>query len=140
MPFNLRGGRPKSMGQGIYWIQRHLADKRRRSTSRSSAERFNERFFRIDREFHRIYDVLAEENGKVTVVSGSKLDTALDEYSSLLAYINSDPCAATQGDLSKLATRAKRILTEIAKERGLPNEWSAEHKILMIDERSIDLS
>lgn len=140
MPFNLRGGRPKNMGQGIYWTQRHLADTRRRASSRSAAERFNERFFRIDREFHRIYDVLADKKGNVPVVSGSKLDIALDEYSSILAYINSDPYTATQGDLSKLATRAKRILTEIAKDRGLRHEWDAKEKILTIDTRSIDLS
>ena len=83
---------------------------------------------------------LADKKGNVPVVSGSKLDIALDEYSSILAYINSDPYAATQGDLSKLATRAKRILIEIAKDRGLRHEWDAKEKMLTIDARSIDLS
>ena len=28
MGFRLRGGTPKNMGQGIYWVQRNLADQR----------------------------------------------------------------------------------------------------------------
>lgn len=37
MGFRLMGGRPKSMDQGIYWVQRHRDDQKRNASAQASA-------------------------------------------------------------------------------------------------------
>lgn len=36
MGFGLKGGRPKNMKQGVYWVQRHRDDLRRRGSRRDA--------------------------------------------------------------------------------------------------------
>ena len=52
-------------------------------------------------------------------------------------YIDQNIDIVGQGDLSKLATRAKNLLVEIAKENKLDYEWFSGDKVLVFDGRPV---
>lgn len=128
------------MGQGIYWVQRERAQTRARSSSEQQAHRFNERYGRITRQFTSVFAPYAGETGTISVVVRSPLDSALDSYNELKAWIDANVDDAKMGDLSKLATAAKRILVEIAKREGWPYQWDAANKSLMVRGATVDFS
>ena len=110
MPFNLRGGRPKNMGQGIYWVQRYQSDNRRRAKSELAVLRFNNRYNRITSEFLSIFLPYAGPGGTIEVASGSRLAKALDSYNEMKTWIDRNIDRAGNAELSKLATAAKKFL------------------------------
>lgn len=88
MAFNLRGGRPKNMSQGAYWVQRHQADGRKRESAQASAARFDARYERITAQFVEVFRSFADEDGDVDVAIGSTLDAAMDDYNDLKTWID----------------------------------------------------
>lgn len=71
---------------------------------------------------------------------GSKLDQALDSYNELKTWIDANIDGAANAHLSKLATAAKRVLVEIAKNEGWAYAWDASSKMLTIKDRKLDFS
>lgn len=140
MPFNLRGGRPKNMGQGIYWVQRARDQSRRRASAFERIEAFNARYNRITRQLVSFMKNYGGPSGTVEVVAGSRLDQALDRYNDLKGHIDRNIDAATNGDLSKLATAAKVILVQIAKREGWQADWDVKNKRLVLKGSVYDFS
>jgi hypothetical protein len=140
MGFRLRGGRPKQMRQGIYWVQRARDQQRVRASSYERVVRFNERYNRITGSFLSVYRPHSGADLKVRVANGSRLSDALDRYNELKLWIDANVEHATQSDLSKLATAAKRILIEIAKREAWNWCWEAKAKKLTINNDVLDFS
>lgn len=140
MPFNLRGGRPKNMRQGIYWVQRERSRSRARVCGELQALRFNNRYHRITSQFLSIFQPYAGRKGTIEVRIGSKIDQALDGYNDLKTWIYANIDGATKSHLSKLATAAKGVLVEIAKNEGWAFAWDTSSKALMIKDRKLDFS
>ena len=102
--------------------------------------RFNERYGRITHNFLSVYGPYAGPDLTVSVTHGSRLSDAIDRYNELKVWIDFNIDSATHGDLSKLATAAKRILIEIAKRECWKHQWDASNKILTIKDSTLDFS
>jgi hypothetical protein len=140
MGFSLRGGRPKNMGQGIYWVQRHRDDLRRRQSANDRALDFNNRYNRILQGFSDVFLAYIGPKGTIEVTANSKLHKSLSRYNEINSLIEADIDSATQGDLSKLATAAKNTLIEIAKRENWHWEWDASIKSLVLNKAKLDFS
>ena len=140
MAFNLRGGRPKNMHQGTYWVQRARDSSRRRVTGELQVLRFNNRYSRITNQFAAVFQSYAGPGGTIEVIVGSRLNLSLDRFNDLKSWIDRNIDNATNADLSKLATSAKNVLIEIAKREGWEASWDATAKQLMLNGRGLDFS
>lgn len=73
MPFKLRAGRPKNMGQGIYWVQRERSRSRARVSGELQALRFNNRYHRITSQFLSVFQRYAAEEAPLRCASAPNL-------------------------------------------------------------------
>lgn len=143
MGFRLRGGRPKNMGQGVYWTQRHLADQRataranaRIEAANASTAAFNERYSRILRNVKTYFD----DAGEITVGAADRdrIAVASDTFSALQSAIASDIEGATKTDLNKLATAAKNLISLFGKAKGEAAKWDRSTMMLVMDGRGFE--
>lgn len=151
MGYRLRGGRPKNMGQGIYWVQRHLTDSRaearriiaeqRRIESHNDAvKKFNEKWHRIVRNHSQYYENL---EGIEITISTSKFDIINKKaklYNEISEYIGANIESATMGDLSKMATAARSNMMLLAKALGHQANYDAATKVANIEGIDYDFS
>ena len=100
MGFGLRGGRPKNMNQGIYWVQRHLADERRVARANEKAKQFNLRFNRITQNVNSFFDGRGQI--EVNPKSYERINRTMELYNLAREQINSNIEDATFRDLGKL--------------------------------------
>ena len=150
MGFRLRGGRPKNMGQGIYWVQRHLGDQRAAARADAAAQRrvalANQKAISFNERYHRIVDnvvsYFSANSGptEATPRQARALSAKIEEYNSLKTAIDQDIEAARATDLSRLATLARGIIRSCAKMRKQVCEYDAQDKLLTVDDHSFDFS
>ena len=151
MGYRLRGGRPKNMGQGIYWVQRHLADsraeerriiaeQRRIDSKNESVRKFNEKWRRILQNHSRYYEKVI---GIELTISMSKFDIInkkAEIYNDVRKYIGANIENATMGDLSKMATAARSNMMSLAKALGHEASYDAATKVATIEGVDYDFS
>ena len=151
MGFGLRGGRPKNMGQGIYWVQRHLADtratERRRVTEQrrvekhnDAATKFNEKWKRIKNNVSNYFDASANIEAKGSLATRDKIVEKINSFNELQSYINRNIESASFRDLSKLSTSGRTCMLVWAKARGQKAAYDADCKILTIEGVAYDFS
>lgn len=151
MGFRLRGGRPKNMGQGIYWVQRHLADsraaerrhaaeQRRVEKQNEAARKFNEKWHRISTNVSDYFENYAELEVKTSTSTRDKIVEKINIYNNLRQSINANVETATMGDLSKLATAGRACMLLCAKARGQMAVYDASDKTLNIEGVIYDFS
>jgi len=149
MPFNLRGGSPKSMKQGIYWVQRHQADQRRRSRgSRRSANpqptslglevsgNLTERYERILSHVKIMIDGL--EVGFSNEKEADKFRSAADKYQEIRKECDAEGLSA--GRLNRLQTAAKNLIVMTLSDVDVEISWLAKERLLIIDGNKLDFS
>jgi hypothetical protein len=139
MPFNLKGGRPKSMKQGTYWVQRHVADQKREAarqrriaTADAKAAAFNERYSRILQncmEYHLQHQGTQVET---TQKQFERLTEKINQYNELKSWIDGHIDAAKASDLNKLATLGRAIIVICAKTRKQAVYYDASEKKLTV--------
>ena len=151
MGYRLRGGRPKNMGQGIYWVQRHLADsraeerriiaeQRRIDSKNESVRKFNEKWRRILHNHSRYYENV---KGIELTISTSKfiiINKKAEIYNDISEYIGANIENATMGDLSKMATAARSNMMLLAKALGHQASYDAATKVATIEGVDYDFS
>jgi hypothetical protein len=151
MGFRLRGGSPKNMRQGIYWVQRHLADARaaerrhaaeqRRAEKRDDAARkFNEKWHRISSNVSDYFEKYADVEAKGSASTRDRIVEKINFYNNLKDSINAHIEAASMGDLSKLATAGRTCMLLCAKARGQMAAYNAGDKTLNIEGKIFDFS
>ncbi|WP_252258597.1 prefoldin domain-containing protein [Erythrobacter aurantius] len=151
MGFRLRGGRPKNMGQGIYWVQRHLADsraaerrrvaeQRRVEKQNEAARKFNEKWHRISSNVTGYFTKYADVDAKASEAKRDKIVEKINEYNNLKDFIQNNIESASMGDLSKLATAGRACVLLCAKARGQKAAYDAGSKILMVEGVAYDFS
>lgn len=142
MGFRLRGGTPKNMGQGIYWVQRYQADQKRMASAQRRADRanekataFNERFQRI---VHNVRDYHLAHQGQQMTATPKKFEAISEKISAfeeLKEWIDDNIDAAGQTHLSRLATLARSVISLCAKVRKQDVQYNGSTKILQIDKQ-----
>lgn len=151
MGFRLRGGTPKSMKQGIYWVQRHVADlkaaQRRREAERAREEKARETVAKLKKKLNRIientklyYSRHADLPITVTEAKHDKISEAVEEYNAMKDLLSKHIDRATMRDMTKFATIAKSVITMTAKARKQAVSYDAKTKILSIDGKNYDYS
>lgn len=151
MGFRLRGGRPKNMGQGIYWVQRHLADaraaERRRDAEQRRVERQDEKARAFNEKYHRVMRNVSDYFSKyasVDVVTSAnirdKIVEKIDHYNKLNSSMQISIEDSTMMDVSKLATAGRSAMIACAKARGQKAVYDAASKIVFIEGISYDFS
>jgi len=151
MGFRLRGGSPKNMRQGIYWVQRHLADTRAAERRHAAAQRrvdkqnevarkFNEKWQRISSNVSGYFTEYADLEAKVSESARDKIVDKINIYNSLRESIQNNIETASRGELSKLATAGKTCVLLCAKARGQQAAYDAGTKILVVEGVVYDFS
>ena len=151
MGFRLRGGRPKNMGQGIYWVQRHLADahaaERRRDAEQRRVERqdekaraFNEKYHRVTRNVSDYFSKYASVDVVTSANIRDKIVEKIDHYNKLNSSMQISIEDSTMMDVSKLATAGRSAMIACAKARGQKAVYDAASKIVFIEGISYDFS
>lgn len=151
MGFNLRGGRPKNMKQGIYWVQRHLADQKRVAAEERKIQKDRQRIAFIDEKFNRIKNNISTyfisikgSDGKISIETnernGEKLSNLFENYNSLMEYIEKDKYGLKLTAFTKLATNAKILVKFTSKLRGDKVSISDDKKILHVNGLNLDFS
>lgn len=152
MPFNLRGGRPKSMKQGIYWVQRHQADLQRtataakrdaaQATKKAKADAKNalliatyERLFGNVKSF---FDELPEFSASRD--QADAISAAQAEWEIQRASLVENPRSITMASLRKFGTAGKNLIVICAKPAGLDAKWLPASRHLRVGDQIIDFS
>jgi len=104
------GAGPKQMGNPVYWTRMELQNRRYAATTRAAAERFNERWKRLGRIQNMIAEDFVDEiiedlEGREAV----KLSSLIDDMQSWNREIDRNIDLAKNADLSKYATRIKKV-------------------------------
>jgi hypothetical protein len=143
MGFNLRGGRPKNMGQGNYWVQRHRDEQRRIASREIAAKKAAEKIHAFNEKWDRIYDnymtyMKSKINQKIeaTPAKFRSLQNKSIAAEELRSYINNNIDTATMRDLSKISTMYISIMKLMAKICNEKSEYISESKILIINGNS----
>lgn len=147
MTFRLRGGRPKNKGQGIYWVQRHVADQKAAARSAATAQRqadkqkekidaFVGRYERLFLNVKNFFD----EQGEIRVgeKDRDRIATAQERWEDLRQAIVDDPGSMTHADLSKFATAGKNLISVFAKAAGMHASWMPSLKQLRVGDKRLD--
>lgn len=151
MGFRLRGGRPKNMGQGIYWAQRHLADsraaerrhsaeQRRVEKQNEAAKKFNEKWHRISSNISGYFTMYADLDVKTSAAKRDKIVEKINLYNELRELIQSNIQSASMGDLSKLSTAGRACVLLCAKARGQKAAYDTGTKIMIVEGVTYDFS
>lgn len=142
MGFRLRGGNPKNMGQGIYWVQRHLADQKRMAAAQRRVDRanekakaFNERFERIVQNFRHYHLAHKDQTMTITPKRLESLSGKIDGFEELREWINENIDTAGQTHLSRLSTLARSAISICAKIRKQDVHYDGSTKTLKIDDQ-----
>lgn len=151
MGFRLRGGSPKNMRQGIYWVQRHLADsraaerrhaaeQRRVDKQNEVAKKFNEKWHRISSNVSGYFTNYADLEAKVSESLRDKIVDKINVYNILRGTIQNNIETASMGELSKLARAGRTCVLLCAKARGQMAAYNAGDKTLNIEGKIFDFS
>ena len=151
MAFNLRGGSPKSMKQGIYWVQRHLADQKRAAAQQNRVEKDRQRRIYIDEKFERIESNLTKyslsiANDKSTINFNTtekkkeKLEKCLEDYNSLRVYIKKNKYGIKLTAFNKLSTLARALIKVMASAKGNAYSYDSDRKIVSVNGLKLDFS
>lgn len=135
MPFNLRGGRPKNMKQGTYWVQRHQADKARRNKSVNAQLRQKERY---DRIFGHLGDFANGETFTTNEKDGAKILELKSKFDARNEEAKSENYS--RPSVSRFATSTKNLMVSLAKSVSYENYWDSNSKILYINGKEYDFS
>jgi hypothetical protein len=151
MGFRLRGGSPKNMRQGIYWVQRHLsatraaerrhaAERRRVDKQNEVARKFNEKWHRISSNVSDYFTRYADLEAKVSESARDKIVDKINVYNRLKDSIQNNIETASMGELSKLATAGRACVLLCAKARGQKAAYDAGSKILTVEGLAYDFA
>jgi len=151
MGFRLRGGRPKNMGQGIYWVQRHLADvraaerrrlgaQRRVEAHNQKAEKFHQKWHRISANVTGYFMKYANVDAKGSASTRDKITEQIHIYNELKRSVQANIENAPMSDLSRLATAGRACMFLCAKARGQLADYNAGTKTLIIESVEYDFS
>lgn len=151
MGFNLRGGRPKNMGQGIYWVQRNVADQKAEARSAAAEERrvnrLNEAATNFNEKKQRIIQNLKSYiglNGKIEIENNPKLIETMykkiNKPNAILDAIHDDVESSSMADLSKLSKAVIDCIEFMAKHRNQKISYDKYRKVLSIDDVDYDFS
>jgi hypothetical protein len=147
MGFNLRGGRPKSMNQGIYWVQRHRDDQRRIANSERAAHKnaekissFNEKWRRINNNYQSYMKTKASQTILTTPAKLRFLQNKVEAAAELKEMINDNIESVSMKDLSKLSTIYRDIMKKMAEACGDQVCYKSELKLLTINGKPFDFS
>lgn len=110
MSFGKFGAKPRGMSNPVYWVNKHLQQKRRDSATRAATERFNERWHRLDSILRNLIESFVEPliGHNLSKATATRLESSLDELTTRRTVIhdNINSCAASE--LSKYATCLKK--------------------------------
>lgn len=151
MPFNLRGGSPKNMKQGVYWVQRHLADQKRAAAQQNRVEKEKQRQIYIDEKFERIKSNLtkyslsianekSEINFITTEVRKENIDNCLENYNSMRIFIEKNKGDISLTALDKISTLARALIKAMALAKGNEYSFDRTSKIVVVNGICLDFS
>ncbi|WP_141249506.1 hypothetical protein [Sphingobium sp. D43FB] len=139
MPFNLKGGRPKNMNQGTYWVQRQVAGQtrveaheRRIAMANEKATAFNERYERIVQNCIGYHSRHQGEAMSGTQKQVTALTEKITEYGNLKEWIDKHIDDAKSTDLNRLATLGRAVIVSCAKARKQDVHYEASSKVLTV--------
>lgn len=155
MPFNLRGGRPKNMKQGIFWVQRHLSNQKRTAVQRNQEIKENLRREFIDEKLNRIRNnvvkyamsISSEKSEKSASISflidekkAETINKNLDEFNALLEFIDGNKYTIKLTAYNKLSTLGRSVIKSLASAKGQKYEYQKDTKYVKVNGLIFDFS
>lgn len=111
MSFGKYGAKPRSMNNPVYWVNRHLQDKRQKVASAVATEKFNEKWHRLEKIRNNLHEhFITPLNGiNVSAAEANAFHGLLVESNDRRKFIQESINSCSVTELSKYATSIKKL-------------------------------